>query len=104
MAAGAMIVSVLGGCQQLDMAALRNLETGDIGPVAEDAGPLSAAVVDALAAAPMTMNERIRVRQVSDGHVRLVGFVSSDGVASEARRLTEQVAGVTGVVDTLNAR
>lgn len=92
----------LAGCQGLDLSKLPG--PGDSGPVADDASPLSAQVQEALASAPATMHERIHIRSLQAGRVRLVGSVSSETVVSEAVRLADAVPGVTNVVDTLNVR
>ena len=92
----------LAGCQGFDLSKLGN--PGDAGPIADDASPLSAQVQEALAATPATMHERIHVRALRAGRVRLVGSVSTDGTASEAVRIANAVPGVTNVVNTLNVR
>ena len=92
----------LAGCQGFDLSKLP--ATGDMGPVADDGSPLSAQVREALSATPATMHERIHVRALQAGRVRLVGSVSSDGAASEAVRIADGVPGVTSVVNTLNVR
>ena len=95
----------LGGCAGGVEGVLSRLpDKGDVGPVADDGSPLSARVQEALAASPATMHERIHVRAMQAGRVRLVGSVSSSGAASEAVRLADAVPGVTNVVNTLNVR
>ena len=99
-----LVAAALGlvGCQGFDLSSLP--ATGDMGPVADDGSPLSAQVQEALASTPATMHERIHVRSLQAGRVRLVGSVSSDGAASEAVRIADGVPGVTSVVNTLNVR
>ena len=92
----------LAGCQGFDLSSLP--AAGDMGPVADDGSPLSAQVQEALASMPATMHERIHVRALQAGRVRLVGSVSSDSAASEAVRIADGVPGVTSVVNTLNVR
>ena len=92
----------LAGCANLDLSSLPG--PGDNGPVADDASPLSAEVQKALAGTPATMHERIHVRAMQAGRVRLVGSVGSEAAKAEAMRVADAVPGVTNVVNTLNVR
>ena len=92
----------LAGCANLDLSNLPG--PGDSGPVADDGSPLSAEVQKALAGAPATMHERIHVRAMQAGRVRLVGSVGSETAKAEAMRIADAVPGVTNVVNTLNVR
>ena len=96
----------LGGCASGSVQDVlsRLPDKGDVGPVADDASPLSARVQEALAGAPATMHERIHIVSMQAGRVRLVGSVSSSVAASEAVRVADAVPGVTNVVNTLNVR
>lgn len=79
-------------------------DPGNVGPSAMDGSELSASVVDALAAAPMTMNEQLKVGLLRDNRIRLSGYASSSSAASEALRLTREVTGVSDVLDTISVR
>jgi len=97
-----LLATLSTGCQQL--ASIDWKDKGSVGPAALDASPLSARVVDRLAATPMTMNEQIKVVQLQGNRIRLGGIASSSSAVSEAMRVTLQVDGVSDVLDTVSVR
>ena len=78
--------------------------TASIGPTLSDDTPLSRAVRDALDAAPETVNERISVKTLSAGVVRLSGNVDQEITRTFASQVAERVAGVERVVNTIFIR
>jgi len=97
-----LLVTLFTGCQQLSSIDWK--DKGSVGPAALDGSPLSARVVDRLAATPMTMNEQIKVVELQDNRIRLSGTASSGSAVSEAMRVTLQVEGVSDVLDTVSVR
>ena len=84
---------VLPGCE--------TLEVPQFGPTLSDDDPLSQAVRDALAARPETTNQRIDVKTMNPGVVRLSGLVDQEIVRTFAAQIAERVPGVERVVNTL---
>ena len=92
------------GLAALALSGCETLEVPQLGPTLSDDDPLSQAVLDALAAAPETTNERIHVKTLNPGVVRLSGNVDQDITRTFAAQIAERVSGVERVVNTLFIR
>ena len=90
------VLALVSGCETLEVPA--------IGPTLSDDAPLSQAVRDALDAAPETTNERISVKTLNAGVVRLSGNVDQDITRTFAAQTAERVPGVQRVVNTIFIR
>lgn len=103
---GLVAACTLAGCQNVSdtLSSIDWKDRGGVGPAALDASPLSARVVDVLAASPVTMNEQVKVSVMQGNRIRLSGFVSSSSVVQEAVVITRNIDGVSDVLDTMTVR
>jgi len=104
--AAALVSSALAGCAGVSekFSEIDWQDRGNAVPSAQDGSELTASVVDALAASPMTMNEQIKVGLLRDNRIRLGGNVSSNSALSEAMRVARGVGGVSDVLNTITVR